>query len=39
MNTDWIKGILVPILTPIDGEERIHEEKLRRQVDFVIQGA
>ena len=38
MNTDWIKGILVPILTPIDGEERIHEEKLRRQVDFVIQG-
>ncbi len=38
MNTDWIKGILVPILTPIDQEENIQEEKLRRQVDFVIGG-
>ena len=38
MNTDLIRGVLVPILTPIDTEERIDEERLRRQVDFVIEG-
>lgn len=38
MNTDFIKGVIVPILTPIDGEERIDEAKLRDQVDYVIQG-
>ena len=39
MNTDFMKsGIIVPILTPIDEEERIDEAKLREQVDFVIDG-
>ncbi len=38
MNTDFIKGVVVPILTPIDAEERIDEKKLREQVDYVIQG-
>lgn len=39
MNTDFMKsGIVVPILTPIDAEERIDEAKLREQVDFVIAG-
>ena len=38
MNTDFIKGVVVPILTPIDDEERIDEAKLRDQVDYVIQG-
>lgn len=38
MNTDFIKGVVVPILTPIDAEERIHEKKLREQVDYVIEG-
>ena len=38
MNTDFIKGIIVPILTPIDGEERIDEPMLRDQVDDVING-
>lgn len=38
MNTDFIKGIIVPILTPIDGEERIDEPRLRNQVDYVING-
>ena len=38
MNTDFIKGIIVPILTPIDGEERIDEPMLRDQVDYVING-
>lgn len=38
MNSDFIKGVVVPILTPIDAEERIHERKLREQVDYVIEG-
>ena len=38
MTTDYIKGIIPPILTPIDKNERIDKKKLRKQVDFVIEG-
>lgn len=38
MNTDFIKGVIVPILTPIDENELIDEPKLRAQVDYVIDG-
>ncbi|MDO4337517.1 MAG: dihydrodipicolinate synthase family protein [Eubacteriales bacterium] len=38
MNTDFIKGVVVPILTPIDENELIDEKKLREQVDYVIDG-
>lgn len=38
MNKDFIKGIVVPILTPIDEKEQINEQKMREQVDFVIDG-
>ena len=38
MNTDFIKGIVVPILTCIDDDERIDEARMRRQVDYVIEG-
>lgn len=38
MNTEFMKGVVVPILTPIDEEERIDEKKLRRHVDYVIEG-
>ena len=38
MNTDFIKGVVVPILTPIDRDERIDEARLRAQVDYVIEG-
>jgi len=38
MNTDFIKGVIVPILTPIDENELIDEAKLRDQVDYVIKG-
>ena len=39
MNTDFMKsGIVVPILTPVDKDEKIDETKLREQVDFVIDG-
>lgn len=38
MNTDFIKGIIVPILTAIDENEIINEKEMRAQVDFVIDG-
>lgn len=38
MNTDFIKGVVVPMITPIDGDERIDEERLCRQVDYIIDG-
>lgn len=38
MNTDFIKGIIVPILTAIDENEVINEKEMRAQVDFVIEG-
>lgn len=38
MKTDFIKGVVVPILTPIDENEMIDEAKLREQVDYVING-
>ncbi len=38
MNTDFIKGVIVPIITPIDENELIDEKKLREQVDYVIDG-
>ena len=38
MNTDFIRGVIVPILTPIDENELIDEAKLRDQVDYVIKG-
>lgn len=38
MNTDFIRGVVVPILTPIDAEERIDEVRFRRQIDYIIDG-
>lgn len=38
MNIDFMKGVVVPILTPIDAEERIDEAAFRRQIDYVIDG-
>ena len=38
MNTDFIKGVIVPIITPIDADEMIDEKKMREQVDYVIEG-
>ncbi len=36
MDTSFIKGIVVPIVTVIDSKEKIDEKGLRRQVDFLI---
>lgn len=38
MNTDFIKGVIPPIVTPMDSEERVNEPVLRRIVDHVIAG-
>ena len=38
MKTDHIKGVIVPILTPVDAEECIDEVGLRRQVEYCING-
>lgn len=38
MDTGFMKGVIVPILTPIDEDEKIDETKLRDQVDYVIEG-
>lgn len=38
MNTDFIKGVIVPIITCIDENELIDEAKMRAQVEYVIKG-
>lgn len=38
MNTEFTKGVVVPILAVIDSEERIDEAGMRDQVDYVIEG-
>jgi len=38
MKTDFIKGVVVPIITVIDDEEKIDESGMRRQVDYCIDG-
>ncbi len=38
MNTDFIKGVVVPMITPIDADELIDEQAIRGQVDYVIDG-
>lgn len=38
MNTDFIKGVVVPMITPIDADEKIDEKRLRAQIDYIIDG-
>ena len=38
MNTEFIKGVVVPILTIVDENEKIDEAKQRAQVEYVING-
>ena len=38
MDTSFIKGVVVPILTICDKDEKIYEAKQRAQVDYVIKG-
>jgi 4-hydroxy-tetrahydrodipicolinate synthase len=38
MDLSLLKGIYVPIITPVDENENVDIEKLRKQVNFVIDG-
>ncbi len=38
MNTDFIKGVVVPMITPIDADEKIDEVNFRKQIDYLIEG-
>lgn len=38
MNTDFIKGVVVPMITPIDADEKIDEVNFRKQIDYIIDG-
>ena len=38
MDTSFIRGIIPPIITPLDKDENVDEAKMRKQVDFVING-
>ena len=38
MNLDFIKGVVVPIITVIDKDENIAEAGMRAQVEYCIQG-
>ena len=38
MNTEFIKGVVVPMITPIDAEEKIDEINFRAQIDYIIDG-
>lgn len=38
MDTSFIHGVIPPIVTPVDREERVDEGCLRRMVDHVIEG-
>ena len=38
MDTSSIKGIIVPIVTPVDEENHINEEAMARVVNYIIDG-
>ena len=38
IDTSFIKGIIPPIAIPLKEDESFDEKKLRRHVDFVIEG-
>lgn len=38
MDTDFIKGIIPPIVTPVDADEKIDEKTLRKHIDYMIDG-
>ena len=38
MNVDFIRGVVTPLITPVDAEERVYESGLRNQIEHVIHG-
>ena len=38
MDTSFIHGVIPPIITPVNADERVEEQALRRVVEHVIAG-
>jgi 4-hydroxy-tetrahydrodipicolinate synthase len=38
MNVDFIRGVVTPLITPVDAEERVYETGLRNQIEHVLRG-
>lgn len=38
MNLEELKGIIVPIVVPVNEDETINEDSLRKVVDHIIDG-
>lgn len=38
MDRNMLRGIIVPIITPINSDEKINEKRLREHVEFVLEG-
>ena len=38
IDTSFIHGIIPPVITPIDEDEKIIESKFREQIEYIIQG-
>ena len=38
IDTSFIHGIIPPIITPIDENEKIDEKRFREQIEYIIQG-
>jgi 4-hydroxy-tetrahydrodipicolinate synthase len=38
MNTDFIRGVVPPLVTPVDGEDRVQEPAFRRILKHVLDG-
>ena len=38
MNANFIRGVVTPLITPVDAEERVYETGLRNQIEHVLRG-
>jgi 4-hydroxy-tetrahydrodipicolinate synthase len=38
MNADFIRGVVTPLITPVDDGERVYETGLRNQIEHVLRG-
>jgi 4-hydroxy-tetrahydrodipicolinate synthase len=38
MNVDFIRGVVTPLITPVDAEERVYETGLRNLIEHVLSG-
>jgi 4-hydroxy-tetrahydrodipicolinate synthase len=38
MDVDFIRGVVTPLITPVDAEERVYEPGLRGLIEYVLRG-